>query len=130
MIKAYSLTFLALVSLGGALGACSRYVISTQLFQLLGREFPYGTLAVNIIGSCIMGGLMAALGQNLLVSETWRPLVTVGFLGAFTTFSTFSMDNVMLLEQEAYLKAFINTLLNVSISIGICYLCFYLVAKR
>ena len=125
----YSLTFLGLVSLGGAIGASCRYIITMQAIQILGREFPHGTLVVNIIGSCIMGGLVAALSNSLLESDTWRPLIAVGFLGALTTFSTFSMDNVMLLEQQEYLKAFVNTFLNVFISISMCYLSFYLVSK-
>lgn len=125
----YSLTFLGLVSLGGAIGASCRYIITIQATQVLGQDFPHGTLVVNIIGSCIMGGLVAAVSNSLLVSDAWRPLIAVGFLGTLTTFSTLSLDNVMFLEQQEYLKAFFNTSLNVIFSISACYLSFYLVSK-
>ncbi|WP_241907677.1 CrcB family protein [Vibrio splendidus] len=85
----YSLTFLGLVSLGGAIGASCRYIITIQATQVLGQDFPHGTLVVNIIGSCIMGGLVAAVSNSLLVSDAWRPLIAVGFLGALTTFPHF-----------------------------------------
>ena len=124
-----NLTILGLVALGGAIGASFRYIITMQAIQLLGHEFPYGTLFVNIIGSCIMGGLVSAFSSTLLESDTWRPLIAVGFLGALTTFSSFSMDSVLLLEQQQYTKAFVNTFLNISVSISMCYFSFYLVSK-
>lgn len=125
----FSLAILGLVSFGGAIGASCRYIITVQTTQLLGHEFPYGTLLANVIGSCIMGGVISALSSTLLDSEAWRPLIVVGFLGALTTFSSFSMDNVLLIEHQEYFKVLINTFLNIFVSISMCYLSFYLVSK-
>ena len=109
------LATLGLVGLGGALGACSRYLITLGCTALLGKEFPYATLFMNIIGSLGLGALMAALEQGLIANLPWRPLITVGFFGALTTFSTFSMDNVTLLQDGAFIKLGANILLNVTI---------------
>ena len=106
------LTMLGLVGIGGALGACSRYLITLGCTALLGKAFPYGTLFVNVIGSLGLGVLLAALEQGMLSEMPWRPLITVGFFGALTTFSTFSMDNVSLLQDGAFVKLGTNILLN------------------
>ena len=109
------LTTLGLVGAGGALGACSRYLITLGCTALLGKSFPYATLLVNVIGSLGLGALLAALEQGLIPDLPWRPLVTVGFFGALTTFSTFSMDNVTLLQDGAFVKLGANILLNVAV---------------
>lgn len=103
------------IGLGGALGACSRYFIGSVSLALLGKGFPYGTLIVNILGSFIMGLLTSALERDLLPSGPWREMIGLGFLGALTTFSTFSMDNVLLLNNGEWLKLGLNMLLNVTI---------------
>ncbi|KLV05806.1 MULTISPECIES: fluoride efflux transporter CrcB [Photobacterium] len=123
------LLFLGLIALGGAFGACSRYLISELCVALLGRGFPYGTLAVNVIGSLIMGVLMSAINQGWLEAIPARPLIGLGFLGALTTFSTFSMDNVVLLQQGEFLKVGINILLNVAVSLAACFIGYQLILK-
>ncbi len=95
------LSVLGFIALGGAFGACSRYLISELCVMLLGRGFPYGTLTVNVVGSFIMGLLIAAFETELMVTDPWRQIIGLGFLGALTTFSTFSMDNVLLMQQRA-----------------------------
>ncbi|WP_407331823.1 fluoride efflux transporter CrcB [Enterovibrio sp. 27052020O] len=105
------------IALGGAVGACSRYLISELCVILLGRGFPYGTLTVNVIGSLIMGFLVAALEQETFGPGPWRHLIGLGFLGALTTFSTFSMDNVLLLQQGEWFKMGLNIVLNVVVCI-------------
>ena len=112
------LTMLGLVGIGGALGACSRYLITLGCTALLGKAFPYGTLCVNIIGSLGLGALMGALEQGILNEIPWRPLVTVGFFGALTTFSTFSMDNVALLQSGSFLKLSANIIFNVVVCLA------------
>ncbi|GAJ78680.1 CrcB protein [Vibrio sp. JCM 18905] len=98
-------SILGFIALGGAFGACSRYLISELCVILLGgRSFPYGTLTVNVVGSFIMGLLIAAFDNELLATEPWRQVIGLGFLGALTTFSTFSMDNVLLMQQGAFFK--------------------------
>jgi CrcB protein len=120
---------LGYIAVGGALGACSRYLISELCVFLFGRGFPYGTLTVNVVGSFIMGLLIAALQAEFLSAEPWRQVVGLGFLGALTTFSTFSMDNVLLLQQGAFLKMGLNVLLNVVLSISAAWIGFQFMTK-
>ncbi|MCV6637969.1 MAG: fluoride efflux transporter CrcB [Thiotrichaceae bacterium] len=102
----------AVIALGGALGALMRFWVSTGFYTILGRDFPYGTLAVNLIGSLLMGFLSIWMLDKAVAPE-WKMAVLVGFLGAFTTFSTFSLDTLYLIETEAYFKALLNVLSNV-----------------
>ncbi|EOB3570656.1 TPA: fluoride efflux transporter CrcB [Vibrio vulnificus] len=114
------------IALGGAFGACSRYLVSELCVVLLGRGFPYGTLTVNVVGSFIMGLLIAAFESELLTTEPWRQIIGLGFLGALTTFSTFSMDNVLLMQQGAFFKMGLNVVLNVTLSITAAWVGFQL----
>ncbi|MDW6002442.1 fluoride efflux transporter CrcB [Vibrio mangrovi] len=120
---------LGFIAFGGAFGACSRYLISELCVFLFGRGFPYGTLTVNILGSFIMGLLVAAIQAEFLSAEPWRQVIGLGFLGALTTFSTFSMDNVLLMQQGAFIKVGLNILLNVVLSISAAWVAFQLVAR-
>lgn len=122
-------TILGFIAIGGAFGACSRYLISELCVMLLGRGFPYGTLTVNVVGSFIMGLLIAAFETELLAQVPWRQVIGLGFLGALTTFSTFSMDNVLLLQQGAFFKMGLNILLNVILSISAAWLGFQLLTR-
>ena len=108
-----SLKTLGLVGLGGAFGACARYLVAIACVALWGNTFPVGTLLVNLLGSLGLGYLMALIGQGSLVEFPWRAAGVVGFMGAFTTFSTFSMDNVLLLESGDWSKLLGNVVLNV-----------------
>ncbi|WP_243975421.1 fluoride efflux transporter CrcB [Vibrio natriegens] len=116
---------LGLIAIGGAIGACSRYLVSEYCVTLLGRSFPYGTLTVNIAGSFIMGLLIAAVENEWLAPYPWRQIIGLGFLGALTTFSTFSMDNVLLMQQGAFLKMGFNVLLNVLLSISAAWFAYH-----
>ncbi|HIF9170437.1 TPA: fluoride efflux transporter CrcB [Photobacterium damselae] len=120
---------LGFIALGGAFGACSRYLVSELCVALFGRGFPYGTLTVNIVGSLIMGLLMSALNQGMIEAAPWRPIIGLGFLGALTTFSTFSMDNVVMIQQGEFVKAGLNIILNVVLSITACYVGYQLMMK-
>lgn len=126
MGQVYILCFIAV---GGALGACSRYLVSELCVFLLGRGFPYGTLTVNVVGSFIMGLLIAAFENEMLATDPWRQIVGLGFLGALTTFSTFSMDNVLLIQQGAFVKMGLNVLLNVLLSISAAWVGFQLMIR-
>ncbi|BDR12045.1 MULTISPECIES: fluoride efflux transporter CrcB [unclassified Vibrio] len=124
------LYILGFIAVGGAFGACSRYLISELCVTLLGRGFPYGTLTVNVVGSFIMGLLIAAFENEMLATDPWRQIVGLGFLGALTTFSTFSMDNVLLMQQGAFFKMGLNILLNVTLSISAAWIGFQLMMRN
>jgi CrcB protein len=105
---------------GGAVGALLRYWVSGGIYQWFGRGFPWGTLAVNVVGSFLMGLLFVLFLERSLVSPEWRAAILVGLLGAFTTFSTFSIETLTLLEQADYLKALLNVLVSVVSCILAC----------
>ena len=88
------------VMVGGAVGSGARYLTGRAMTALLGPDYPFGTLAVNLIGGLVMGVLVGVLARNT-ASEAWRLLLAVGVLGGFTTFSSFSLDVVTLIERGA-----------------------------
>jgi CrcB protein len=120
-------TLYAFIALGGAGGASLRFYISQLLLNWLGKGFPFATLAVNISGSLIMGTLYGLIEQGVIEVSIYRTLIGIGFLGAFTTFSTFSLDTLLLMQQGELFKAMINVLLNVSLCIFAAGIGIYLV---
>ncbi|MCB1829866.1 MAG: fluoride efflux transporter CrcB [Gammaproteobacteria bacterium] len=107
------MTQLFSIAAGGAVGALLRYWVSNGVYALLGRGFPYGTLAVNVIGSLAMGLLYVLFLERMTASPELRGAVLIGLLGSFTTFSTFSIETLNLIEQAEYMKAGLNMLLSV-----------------
>ena len=103
------------IAAGGALGAVARFGVSTGVYAMMGRSFPYGTLAVNVIGSLLMGLLYVMLIERLSLSPEFRAILLIGFLGSFTTFSTFSMETLSLIEQAQLLKAAVNIVASVAL---------------
>ena len=99
-----------------------RYWTSLSIHGLLGRGFPYGTLTVNILGSLLMGALYVLFVERLTLGPEWRGAILIGLLGAFTTFSTFSIETLNLLEQGAHLKALLNILLSVTLCLAAAWL--------
>jgi CrcB protein len=110
------------IMIGGALGAAMRYLISNGFYSLLGRDFPYGTLAVNVIGSFLMGVLTVLLIDRGDIDPLIKLAILVGFLGSFTTFSTFSMDTLVLINEGALSRAFLNMMLNVVVCVSAVWL--------
>ncbi|MGD8208009.1 MAG: fluoride efflux transporter CrcB [Thiohalocapsa sp.] len=106
---------------GGALGALSRFWVSTGVYGLLGREFPWGTLAVNVIGSFLMGLLAVLLLERSLAPPELRSALLIGFLGAFTTFSTFSLETLNLIEQGDSVRALLNIGVSVLVCVAACW---------
>ena len=101
------------IALGGSLGAVSRYWVSTTTYAWLGSGFPFGTLMVNVSGSLVMGFLAVILSEKIAVSEEVKFALLVGFLGSYTTFSTFALDGLQWLHNGAYLKVAMYVLLSV-----------------
>jgi len=112
-----SIGLLLSVGIGGFIGAILRFTLSGWVQKATASTFPFGTLSVNILGSFIIGFLFLYF-QHINLSPNHKALFITGLLGALTTFSTFSLDTVLLIESEFYAKALYNVLLNVLFSIG------------
>ena len=96
---------LALISLGGALGTAARYLLSVWLLRALGPAFPYGTLAVNVIGSFLLGVIMQAGLDTTVLSPTARVVLGTGVMGGFTTYSAFNYETLQYVQQGAWATA-------------------------
>ena len=110
------MTQMMAIAAGGAIGALLRYWTSLAVHSRLGSGFPYGTLMVNVLGSLLMGFLYIWLIERIAAGATLRAFLLIGVLGAFTTFSTFSMETLNLVEGGQLGKA----LLNVVVSVTVC----------
>jgi CrcB protein len=100
------LPFLA-VSLGGILGANARYLVSVYVAERLGTAFPYGTLLINISGSLVIGFFLTLATERLSIDPLWRLFFATGFLGAYTTFSSYTFEAAQLLRDGSYGLAFL-----------------------
>ena len=113
-------TYLA-IAFGGALGTLSRYWLTVSIERFNGTGFPLGTFMVNLLGSFLIGLLYIILAEKLSVADQWRPVIITGFLGAMTTFSTFSLDALLLFQQGHYNTALFYVLSSVMICIFAAY---------
>ncbi|MBN36792.1 MAG: fluoride efflux transporter CrcB [Rhodospirillaceae bacterium] len=111
------LKMLVFVAMGGALGAMGRYLTVAGVTALMGHGFPFGTLVVNVVGSFILGALTETMTLSWSVSQEVRALLVVGMLGAFTTFSTFSLDVILQIERGQIVPAVIYILSSVALSV-------------
>lgn len=106
------------VALGGAVGAVSRYWISSQVHSAIGGTFPWGTLAVNVLGCAILGVLVQVMAQLWSPTGEMRAFLVVGLLGALTTFSAFSLEVVLMIERGDWLNAGLYALMSVVFCVG------------
>lgn len=108
---------LILVAVGGALGAVARHLATITWTAMLGDRFPWGTLFVNVLGCFLLGWLARSMSLTSSIPDTWKFIIGTGFLGAFTTFSTFGVQTVALWDKSA-LAAFANVASNLLIGIA------------
>ena len=106
------------IAVGGAIGAVARHYASGQVMRLVGMGFPFGTLLVNVVGSFAMGALVEVMALRWSVGPELRGFLTVGVLGAFTTFSTFSLDFVVLTERGQLGLAVLYAVVSVALSVA------------
>lgn len=121
-MHSFHLAQIIAVGFGGFFGAISRFWLSNQMLAWLGRDFVWGTLTVNALGSFLIGFLTLLMIDKLQLAIEWRAFLIVGFLGAFTTFSTFAFETVMYIQQGLIEKALINIVANVVLCIFMVFL--------
>lgn len=122
-MPALSLQIIIAIACGGAVGAICRYLISALTFKYfqLG-QIPVGTLMVNLIGAFLIGVLATLFNQRVPVGDFWRPLLFTGFLGALTTFSSFSIEILQLLERGQLLYAVLYVVVSVVLCVAMVWL--------
>jgi len=102
-----------LVAIGGMIGANARFLVANWSVERFGREFPYGTLIVNLSGSFLLGVLGTLIAERFGGNRTASHLLATGYLGAYTTFSTFSVETLALVQHARYRAALANILISV-----------------
>jgi CrcB protein len=110
------------IAAGGALGSVLRFLVSTWVHSFAGRAFPYGTLAVNVLGCLAMGLLFVLFVDRFTDNTVLRAGVLIGVLGGFTTFSSFSIETFNLLEQGEIVRASLNILGSLALCLGATWL--------
>ncbi|MBU6469081.1 MAG: fluoride efflux transporter CrcB [Gammaproteobacteria bacterium] len=121
-------TYLA-VAVGGAIGCCARLGVSQAVHAVYGRDFPLATLIINVLGCLLMGFLFFATLERLRVSPVMRTAILTGGLGGFTTFSTFAMESLLLLEDRETGKALLYLFLSVLLGLTAAFLGAYIARK-
>lgn len=109
---------IALVAAGGAVGAVLRHLVALASLRVLGEGFPWGTLVVNVLGSFVLGWLLATTGESEVLSPDLKLMLGTGLCGALTTFSTFSVQNLVLLERQDHKLLVANVTLNLLLGLA------------
>lgn len=105
------------IGLGGAIGAISRYLLSGWFQSKYDSLFPLGTFMVNMIGTFLLGFLFVLFTEKYLLNSTLRSVITIGILGAFTTYSTFSIETINLIEISMWKSAILNVVLSIFVGL-------------
>lgn len=114
------------IGVGGAVGAMARYALGDALAARFGRDFPYGTLVVNLTGSLLIGLILTLLLDRGMANSTSRQLLVVGVLGGYTTFSSFSYETMTLLQDGRPARAALYVASSVLLGLAACYAGFLL----
>ncbi len=115
------------IAIGGGLGSLARHYLSTAVYALTGGTFPWGILAVNVIGGFTMGLIVELGALKLDLGPEWRAFFTTGILGGFTTFSAFSLDSALLIERGEWAAAGSYMVGSVVLSVAALFLGLWLV---
>jgi CrcB protein len=111
-----------LVFAGGGLGAVARYLLQGAVYRFTGTGFPYGTIVVNVLGCFTIGLLMSSMEERFLASPSLRIFLTIGILGGFTTFSSFSYETMALIREGNFLSGGLNIIASVVTCLGATWL--------
>jgi fluoride exporter len=114
------MTYVA-IAIGGTFGCWARYGMTNLMQSIYGRDFPYATLSINVLGSFLMGFLFVETLERLTVSPELRTGILTGFIGGFTTFSTFSMEILLLVEQGFAAKGLLYLLLSIGLGLAAAF---------
>jgi CrcB protein len=120
-IKTNNMKLLLSIALGGALGSLSRYGVSHLTLKYFDIGFPWGTFIVNVLGSFFIGLIAFYFAGKVIFTPVWQGFLVIGFLGAFTTFSTFSLQTLELFQNNHWHLAIINMILNLILCITAVY---------
>jgi fluoride exporter len=96
------------IALGAGVGASARYFISGYIARTFSTAFPYGTLAINVTGSLVLGFFLILAGERMLLDPRWRFLIAIGFCGSYTTFSSYAFETFAYMEQGQWLLVAVN----------------------
>lgn len=118
---------LVAVAVGGAFGSVARYLMAARIAAVFGAGFPWGIFVVNVLGGFIMGVLVELMALRWSLSPEWREFLTVGILGGFTTFSSFSFDTVLLMQKGDFGLAALYVVGSVALSVGALFVAMMLV---
>ena len=116
------MTTILAIAFGGAIGSVARYGMNLYSEHLVGLEFPYGIFLTNVIGSLAIGICFVLIVERPVINDIWRSILMIGFLGGFTTFSTFSLQSIELIQAGRTVEAFVYILGSLALSILGCWL--------
>ena len=111
-----------LVFVGGGLGAVARYLLQGFVYRITGAGFPYGTIVVNVVGCFVIGLLMSSMEERFMATPSLRIFLTIGILGGFTTFSSFSYETMALVREGDLIAGGINVVASLAICLGATWL--------